>query len=263
MAVIALTSASGSPGVTTTALGWALSRGRPTVLVDADPTGGAAMLAGYLRGQLAPPDALLELWTAHQQGRLRAALPTLMVPLPGSQVSLLPGTRSHSQAHNLVGLWEPLLAALKALEGTGQDVIIDAGRLGLAGSPLPLLHGADLTLVVCRADLVSLSALRSWLATLHTDLDEVGAASSLGVILVGPGRPYTETEVGNVLAHVCGGLSPVQASMAWDPKAAAVFSAGAHVRRSDSSRLVASLRALDETARRSIAATTALRQAPA
>ena len=43
MPVIALTSASGSPGVTTTALGWALSRGRPTVLVDADPTGGAAI----------------------------------------------------------------------------------------------------------------------------------------------------------------------------------------------------------------------------
>ncbi|WP_431472937.1 ParA family protein [Ornithinimicrobium sp. W1665] len=55
MAVITLTSASGSPGVTTTALGWALSRGRPTVLVDADPTGGASMLAGYLRGQMVPP----------------------------------------------------------------------------------------------------------------------------------------------------------------------------------------------------------------
>ena len=131
MAVITLTSASGSPGVTTTALGWALSRGRPTVLVDADPTGGASMLAGYLRGQMVPPDALLELWTAQQQGRLRAALPSLTMSLPDSQVGLLPGTRSHGQARGLVGLWEPLLAALKALEGTGQDVLVDVGGTGL------------------------------------------------------------------------------------------------------------------------------------
>ncbi|MCE0485492.1 hypothetical protein [Ornithinimicrobium sediminis] len=258
MAVIALTSASGSPGVTTTALGWALSRGRPTVLVDADPTGGSAMLAGYLRGQMVPPDALLELWTAHRQGRLRAALPSLAMPLPGSQVGLLPGTRSHGQARILAGLFEPLLAALKALEGTGQDVIVDVGRLGLAGSPSALLHGADLALVVCRADLVSLSALRSWLATMHTELAEVGAASSsLGVVLVGPGRPYSQGEVGKVLAGVCGGRSPVLASVAWDPKTAAVFSAGAQVRRLEGSRLVRSLRTLDVAARDAVAGTAA------
>lgn len=249
MAVIALTSASGSPGVTTTALGWALSRGRATVLVDADPTGGAAMLAGYLRGQMVPSDALLELWTAQQQGRLRAALPALTMTLPGSAVGLLPGTRSHVQARSLGGLWEPLLAAFKALDGTGQDVIVDVGRLGLAGSPTPLLHGADLALVVCRSDLVSLSALRSWLSTLHTELEEVGATSSLGVVLIGPGRPYSGGEVGKVLANVCRGESPVLASLAWDPKAAAAFSTGAQVRRLASSSLVRGLRTLDEVAR--------------
>ena len=42
MAVIALTSASGSPGVTTTALGLALLWPRPVLLVEADPTGGSA-----------------------------------------------------------------------------------------------------------------------------------------------------------------------------------------------------------------------------
>lgn len=256
MAVIALTSASGSPGVTTTALGWALSRGRPTVLVDADPTGGASMLAGYLRGQMVPPDALLELWAAQQQGRLRMALPSLTMSLPSSAVGLLPGTRSHAQARALVGLWEPLLAALKALEGTGQDVLVDVGRLGLAGAPTPLLHGADLALVVCRADLVSLSALRSWLATLHTDFEAVGAATSLGVVLIGPGRPYSQAEVGKVLAEVCGGRSPVLASVGWDPKAAAAFSAGAQVRRLEASKLVRSLRNLDEAARKQIASHT-------
>src|SRR5699024_8608521 len=209
-----------------------------------------------LRGQMVPPDALLEAWTAQQQGRLRSALPSLTMPLPDSQVGLLPGTRSHAQARGLVGLWEPLLAAFKALEGTGQDVLVAVGRLGLAGSPTPLLRGADLALVVCRADLVSLSALRSWLATLHTELEEVGGATSLGVVIVGPGRPYREAEVGKVLAPVCGGRSPVLASVDWDPKAAAAFSAGAQVRRLGSSKLVASLRHLDDAARKRIASNT-------
>ncbi|USQ77781.1 hypothetical protein [Ornithinimicrobium cryptoxanthini] len=238
--------------MTTTALGWALSRVRRTILVDADPTGGAAMLAGYLRGQMVPPDALLELWAAHQQGKLRAVLPTVTMSLPDSQVGLLPGTRAHSQAGSLAGLWEPLLAALKALDGTGQDAIVDVGRLGLAGSPTPLLYGADLALAVCRTDLVSLSALRSWLATLHTEFEDVGGAASLGVVLVGPGRPYSRGEVGKVLSDVCGGVDPVIASVDWDPKAAAAFSAGAPVRRLDSSKLVRSLKVLETSARRII-----------
>src|SRR5690606_12911849 len=105
-------------------------------------------------------------------------------------------------------------------------------------------------------DLVSLSSLRSWLATLHTELEEVGGTSSLGVVLIGPTRPYSEGEVGKVLAPVCGGRSPVLASVAWDPKAAAAFSAGAQVRRLDSSKLVRSLRSLDEAAGKQIASNT-------
>jgi Mrp family chromosome partitioning ATPase len=46
MSVIVLTSASGSPGVSTTAVGLALSWPGPVLLVEADPTGGSAVLAG-------------------------------------------------------------------------------------------------------------------------------------------------------------------------------------------------------------------------
>jgi hypothetical protein len=49
-------------------------------------------------------------------------------------------------------LWEPLAAALKGLDGTGRDVIIDAGRLGLVGSPEPLMYAADLMLLVMRSE---------------------------------------------------------------------------------------------------------------
>ena len=66
MALIVLTSASGSPGVTTTALALALTWRRPALLVEADPTGGSAVLAGYFRGRAAPTDSLIDLAFAHR-----------------------------------------------------------------------------------------------------------------------------------------------------------------------------------------------------
>ncbi|WP_298891676.1 hypothetical protein [uncultured Serinicoccus sp.] len=242
MAVIALTSASGSPGVTTTALGWALTRGRPTVLVDADPTGGSPVLAGFLQGAVAPPDALVELVAAERRGDLRSTIPTVSMVLPGSQVALLPGPRSHTQARGLGGLWDPLLGALKALSGTGQDAIVDLGRLGLVGSATPLLHGADLTLVTCRSDLVSLAGARSWVQALRTEFDESGAGSSFAVVLVGAGHPYSAREVEQVLG------AKVLGTVDLDAKSAAAFSVGASVRRLAASQLVGSLRRLDQAA---------------
>ena len=50
MAVICLTAAAGSPGVTSTVLGMALCWPRPVLVVEADPTAGSAILAGRFRG---------------------------------------------------------------------------------------------------------------------------------------------------------------------------------------------------------------------
>ena len=77
MALITLTSASGSPGVTTTAVGLALSWPRPVLLVEADPTGGSAIAAGYLRGGAAPSDSLIDLAFAHRDGALLEAIPSV------------------------------------------------------------------------------------------------------------------------------------------------------------------------------------------
>jgi hypothetical protein len=76
MSLIVLASASGSPGVTTTALGLALGWPRPALLVEADPTGGSAIAAGYLRGSVVPPEAMIELAMAqHADERPRDAAP--------------------------------------------------------------------------------------------------------------------------------------------------------------------------------------------
>ena len=195
MAVIVLVSAAGSPGVTTSALGLALSWPRPVVLVEADPTGGSAVLAGYFGGGTAPAGGLLDLVWAEREGRLAETLPSALVLVPGSAVQLLPGVRAHGQARSLTGLWQPLAGVLAGLEALGQDVVVDGGRLGLEGWPEPLLAGADLVLLTVRSDLVALAAARSWAETLRSNRDQAGPPAGLGLLLVGEGRPYNSREI--------------------------------------------------------------------
>jgi hypothetical protein len=241
MAVIAVTSASGSPGVTTTALGLALVWPRPVVLVDADPVGGSALLAGYFHGTVTDGDAIVTLVLAHRDGRLAEALPGVLIGVPGTQVSVLPGPRSHAQAGSLAELWPTLLLELQALRETGQDVIVDVGRLGMVGSPRSLIAASDLALLLVRSDLPALAAARQWAmdwAQLAADRTRPGTA---GIVLVGPGRPYSAHEVARVLPL------PVLGTVTWDPASAAVLSRGDQpTRRSWASRdrLVGSHRAL-------------------
>ena len=221
MSLIVLASASGSPGVTTTGLGLALGWPRPALLVEADPTGGSAVAAGYLRGSVVPPEAMIELALAQHVDEILETLPRVSVELPGAASRWVPGTRSHEQARSLVPLWDPLTAALRSLDATGQDAIVDAGRLGLFGSPDPVLLGADLALLVTRTDMVSLSGARSWAETLRDRFARAGASSALGVVLVGEGRPFRAREVASVLQL------PVVTTLAWDPDSAQVLSHGA------------------------------------
>jgi hypothetical protein len=63
MALIALISAKGSPGVTTTALALALTWTSPVILAECDPSGGS-VLPGFLRGQLGTDRGLMPLAAA-------------------------------------------------------------------------------------------------------------------------------------------------------------------------------------------------------
>lgn len=216
MAVIALASVSGSPGVTTTALGLALSWPRPVLLVEADPTGGSSVLAGYFRGTREYDGGLIEL--ALTASDLGDALADVAIPIEGTTVTFVAGTRSHTQAGALCDLWAPLAETLDVLETTGQDVIIDAGRLGLHGSPQPLLDASDLALLVSRTTLPNLSALRSWAeAFQRPPLDWHQSA----VLLVDEGQPYSARDVTEAVKL------PVLASLPLEPESAAVFSRGA------------------------------------
>lgn len=239
MATIVLTSASGSPGVTATALGLAFSWPRPVLLVEADPTGGSGIFAGYFQGTVEPSAGLIDLALAHRQNTLAETLPQVVRNWPPSTVSLLSGIRSHDQARSLVSLWEPLTSVLRDLRRNGQDVLVDAGRLGLAGWPAPLVMGSDLTLLLTRNTLPALAGARSWANTLRRSYESSGSTNRFGLLLVdeagrwpktpskggGVGvsraRPYSERQVAKTLQ------TSVVASLPWAPESADYYSHGA------------------------------------
>ena len=222
MAVIALTSVSGAPGVTTTTLGLGLAWHRPTVLVEADVTPGSAILAGYCRGVLPHDQGIIDVALAVGLGEpVDEAIADHVLTLDGG-LRLLAGVANSAQVGSVAPVWDPLATALRGMDDLGVDVLVDAGRLGAAHGPLPLLRRADLVCVLLRADLPSINAARGALGMLGEDLDRLGLGRHvLHTILVGPGRPYTAGEVAAVLGV------PMLGALAWDPGSAAVLSAGA------------------------------------
>ena len=253
MAVLALTSAKGAPGVSTAALAMTLLWPRSVLLAECDPAGGSSVLAGYLRGTVDHSRGLLPLALAQRHGGLEHALWAQTVPLTPDDGStgettggrrLLPGLADAAQAPSAATLWGPLGSLLASLERAGTDVIVDAGRLSAAHAPTALLRQADVVLLVMGTSLPAVAAARARLGVLREELSVTGLPghdgrlSNLGLLLVGEGRPYTAKEISAACAV------PVVASLAWDPASAEVLAAGAAPgRRFDTSPLVRTTRA--------------------
>ena len=223
MAIISLTSAKGAPGVSTTALAMALSWPRPVILIEADVAGSSSYLAGYLQGQTLHDRGLVDLAMAHQGGDLIGALHANSLPLPGGGTArLVPGLASPVQAKTMTPAWESIAAALREYAQSGTDVIVDAGRLGAAGGPWPLVRCADLVLLATRTNLPAVAATRAAAPVLRDQLQLMGGgADVLGLLLIGQGQPYTSREISNALTV------PVVATVEFDPVNAEVLSYGA------------------------------------
>lgn len=219
MGMLVLASAAGAPGVTTTALGLTLAWPRPALLADVDRDPSQAVLAGYLGGVDPQRRGLVGLAQAHREGRPLDVLAECLPLPPAHQQAFLPGFANPGQVELFTPVWPALAHALSGLAAGARDVVVDAGRLGAAGLPLPLVRSADVVAVVTGSSLRSLAAIRGHLPALVEAAGEHGAA--VGLVIVGEGRPYTARE-----ASAQFGL-PVLANLPWDPAHAATLSDGA------------------------------------
>ena len=221
-----LTSCSGSPGVTTLAVGLALTWPRPVLLVDADPGASQAVLAGYLTGRSAGGKGLLRVAEAHRDRRdLREAVVDQCLTLSdgdGDRRLFLPGfTRPGSAAH-FAGVWDDLADTFDRLGDVDLDVVVDAGRLGPLGLPPALLERSALTVVLLGSSLRSVLAARVQLPVLaESQRTGAGTGGRTGLVVVDEGHPYRAAEIGKALG------TEVVARLPHDPASATHFSDGA------------------------------------
>ena len=222
MAVIALTSAKGSPGVTTTALAMALAWSRPVLLVEADPAGGDIM-AGYVRAQLPSDRGIAHLAISARHDRLAEEFNSQLIDIaqPKSTVSrvLLAGVSDPAQAATVAPVWDRLSTHFGLLghADTGTDVIIDCGRLTSNYPPLPLLAGADFVLLVVRSTLRSVSGAKPAMDLMRQGLGT--RADRIGLIVI-EGGEYPAPDIAKALR------TPAVATMPWRANEAAALSDG-------------------------------------
>ncbi|MDN6556970.1 MAG: hypothetical protein L0K74_10820 [Acidipropionibacterium acidipropionici] len=226
MAILLLTSASGAPGVTTTALGLALCWPRDVLLVDADPHPSHAVESGYLVAGTDAGAGLADLAGAHRAGTdLTAALWRQVIALPridgrpSPTARYLSGFGHPAQPALFTMIWPAIAASLAELGDAGVDVIVDLGRAGPEGPPAELCARAGAVGVVTRCGLRPLAGLAVNAEILETVASRTTA--TVGLVTVGAGRPYSAREISAQFR------TPVLAEMVEDPRAAAVLSDGA------------------------------------
>ncbi|MFG2667596.1 hypothetical protein ACGFY6_25555 [Streptomyces sp. NPDC048387] len=246
MTVTALVSAK-SCGVTTSALAMTLSSTRPSLLAECDPAGGT-IRAGLFQAQITAGTGLYHLAVAERAGEdaLAQAFASHLVSLDQSgNRQVLPGLTDPAQAPALARSWPALAQVMRVLSDEGgYDVVIDAGRLALESgrlhhtlTPAPLLHGADLVLLVVRATDQSLALARHMTEPLRTELTDRGTGpDALGVLLIEDG-PRRAHEVSEALRL------PVMAALPWEPETAAYLAGtGRAPRKLSKSALLGSAR---------------------
>jgi hypothetical protein len=242
MAILLLTSTAGSPGVTTLAVGLALTWPRPILLADCDPGAHQAILAGYLGGRSGGGKGLLRVAEAQRDRRpLREAVLDQTLPLSAEEESrrlFLPGFTKPASAIHFGGVWQDLAEAFDRLGEVDVDVIIDCGRIGPSGPPAALVERSALTAIVVSSTLRSIMSARVHIPTFH-DHPRLNSSDHghLGLIIVGEGQPYQRGEIVRALEV------PVIASIAYDRQSAAHLSDGRpRHRRFDTSPLIRSIR---------------------
>ena len=224
MALMILTSATGSPGVTTTALGLTLTWSNDVLLADCDREPAQSIQAGYLRGADHGGRGLSALALLHREHQpLISNLQLQSIELAEHELQrrYLPGFGHPGAVRLFDPVWPELGTALAELSNRGMDVIVDAGRISPTGLPLPLLTAAECVVVLTRTSLRALASARLYLPILTEQLAGLPVDMPLGLMLVGEGKPYSQAEITNQFGISC------WASIPWHERHAAVLSDGA------------------------------------
>jgi MinD-like ATPase involved in chromosome partitioning or flagellar assembly len=177
VSTVALFSAKGAPGVTTTAMLVASLWPRPALLADCDPAGGDVGL------RLPAPDGrpldlargMLSLLPVARRGIEPATLFEHTQQVVGGGEVIVGVTGPEQAAAAVPAVWSTLAKAFDQLDD--HDVILDLGRLDSTSPVLALAQVADVVVCVLDANVAGVFAAR---ARLRTMLPVLASADRLG-----------------------------------------------------------------------------------
>lgn len=237
MTITVLTSASGSPGVTTTALGLTLQWPNSCMLVDGDYQ--QAVLTGYLQGHYVTSNGMVHVINAARiSPDVEEAVWRQSIPLPddeedGRRRLLLPGLSTGQAGNALYQSWPAVAAALRDLGDAGVDAVVDYGRMTWQGVHPALIDVASHVLLMTQPTMRAAGAAFWAAQRLAEQAHDLGATAKMALLLrrptlaaaalSGPGRAehgYSDGEIEQFLPL------PVRGSIVHDPANARLLSDG-------------------------------------
>jgi hypothetical protein len=247
MGLVAIASAKGSPGVTTTALALGALWPRPVVVAECDASGADVPLRmeSASGGVLDLDRGLLSLAAAGRKG-LRSDLVLAHTQRVIGGLDVLVGPRVPEQAAGMTNFWPLLGAALDALPG--RDVLADCGRIGATSPQTSVLRAARLLVLVCTVEPSSVVHLRERLTTLAGVLDPsspVGTPIAIAVV-ADPKARDAVAQVRETLTRTEVPLRDVW-HLAYDVKGAGFFK-GRVTGRAEKTPLIRSARTMTDAA---------------
>jgi hypothetical protein len=243
MTVLAFTSFTGSPGVTTAALALAVHWPRPVALFEAEYANATSTMPGFFRSNLRPNTGGLDkVAIAYSRNVLTwqdlidpdtglaiavhelPHLPTAPIPaLPiGHRMWVVPGFYRLGIVQGVQGMWARFPHLFQAISEAGIDVMVDLGRLALDDIRLPILDRADRVVTFAASTMIDLNRLfrRLELPDLSERLAGVGRAEKYRLVLIT--SRYEPVAARAFTEHVM----PVLGLLPFDPDGAAVFGLG-------------------------------------
>ncbi len=214
MAIVALTSASGSPGVTSAAYGLALAFGQrsstPPLLIEADPSGGSMALRFNLKGERSLATFAGTASRGVQSGMLNAHAQDM------SGIACLTIPSDPLLARWALGRSSTMLA--EAMVADGQLTVADLGRFAADSPALPFAQAARHVLILVRPTAEDTQSMLFAVRSLKQ------SGCSVGLVCIGR-SPFSPAEVSD-LAGV-----PLVAVLPDDRVVAAALKGGSHSRR--------------------------------